>query len=221
VSNRETFEYLLRGVQADVVRLGSMVEQAIHHSITALERWDVTQAQWIIDSDKQIDQAQYELEERVQTLLATQQPIVATDLRLTFAFIAIAAELERMGDYAKGIAKRVQAAVAAPALLEVPGEMRQLANVAQQMLHDSLDAFVRLDPDLARRMASLDERADDLEERIRAKIFVVVRDDVRTLEAGVALIDVAHTLERVADRATNIGERVIFVSTSVLTELNP
>jgi phosphate transport system protein len=221
MTNRTHYEQLLRDVQGDVVRIGSMVEQAIQHSINALERWDSTQAQWIIDDDERIDEAQYMLEEKVQTLLATQQPIVATDLRLTSAFIAVAGELERMGDYAKSIARRVKAAVAAPALLPMPPEMRQLATVAQQMLHDSLDAFVKLDSDRARRMAENDARADELRARIRTRIFAAIHEDVRLLEAGVALLDVAHTLERVADRATNIGERVVFVTTATVTNLNP
>lgn len=221
MTSRAHYEKLLHDIQDDVVRIGSMVEQAIQHSISVLERWDSTQAQWVIDGDQEIDQAQYRLEEKVQNLLATQQPIVATDLRLTSAFIAVAGELERMGDYAKGIAKRVKMAVAAPALMPVPSEMRQLAGVAQQMVHESLDSFIKLDPDMARRMAATDERADELEERIRAKIFAAIREDVQQLEAGVALLDVAHTLERVADRATNIGERVVFVSTATVADLNP
>lgn len=220
MTTRNHYEHLLSDVQADVVRIGSMVEQAIQHSISVLERWDSTQAQWIIDSDRHIDAAQYQLEEKAQSLLATQQPIVATDLRLVSALIAITGELERMGDYAKGIAKRVQTAVAAPALIPMPSEMRQLATVSRQMLHQSLDAFIKLDAEAARRMAESDDRADELEDRIRRQIFAAIREDVRLLEAGVALLDVAHTLERVADRATNIGERVVFITSAIVAELN-
>jgi phosphate transport system protein len=153
-------------------------------------------------------------------LLAIQQPVLATDLRTLNATIAIAGELERAGDYAKGIAKRVERCLRAPALLEPPAGLHRMGALAQNMLHTTLDAFVRLDVALARSLANEDERVDELEDQVVAEVMDAARQDPAKLDCAIYLLDVAHTLERLADRTTNIAERVIFIATNVVEELN-
>jgi phosphate transport system protein len=149
-----------------------------------------------------------------------QQPVLATDLRTLNATIAIAGELERAGDYAKGIAKRVGRCLNAPALIEPPPGLHRMGTIAQSMLHTSLDAFIRRDVALARSLAAEDERVDTLEEQVVAELMNAARQDPNKLDSAIYLLDVAHTLERLADRTTNIAERVIFIATNVTEELN-
>jgi phosphate transport system protein len=186
----------------------------------ALARWDTELARKVIAGDAEIDSARSSIEEAVLDLLATQQPVLATDLRMLNATIAIAGELERAGDYAKGIAKRVERCLRAPALVEPPAGLYRMGALAQTMLHTALDAFVRLDVVLARSLAVEDELVDELEDQVVAELMALARQDALNLDCAIYLLDVAHTLERLADRTTNLAERVIFIATNVVEQLN-
>jgi len=217
---RERYLKQLRLVHDDLLRMGSRVEHSLADAMRALARWDTDLAHQVIAADQEIDASRTAIEEAVLDLLATQQPVLATDLRTLNATIAIAGELERAGDYAKGIAKRVERCLHAPVLLQPPADLHRMGVLAQNMLHTTLDAFVRLDVALARSLANEDELVDALEDQIIAEVLAAARQEPEKLDCAIALLDVAHTLERLADRTTNIAERVIFIATNVVEQLN-
>lgn len=217
---RDRYVKQLKTVHDDLLRMGSRVEHSLADAMRALETWDTSLADHVIAGDKEIDAARTSIEEAVQNLLATQQPVLATDLRMLNATVSIAGELERAGDYAKGIAKRVGRCLRAPELIETPGQLHRLGEYAQHMLNAALDSFVRLDVNLARTLAFEDERVDELEDQVSADLLNIARTNPNTLDCVINLLDVAHTLERVADRATNIAERVIFIATNQQEALN-
>lgn len=217
---RDRYLRQLKLVHDDLLRMGSRVEHALANAMRALETWDTSLAQQVIRDDAEIDLARTAIEEAVLELLAVQQPVLATDLRMLNATTAIAGELERMGDYAKGTAKRVSRCLGAPALLDTPPGLHRMGALAQSMLHTSLDAFVRLDVGLARSLAAEDERVDQLEDQVVAELMSAAHQDPSRLDCAIYLLDVAHTLERLADRTTNIAERVIFIATSLTEQLN-
>ncbi len=216
---RDHYLKQLQDIQDDLLRMGSRVEHAVADSLKAMERWDTSMAQRVIADDRDVDAGQLRIEEAILQIIATQAP-VARDLRMLVATSGIAAELERCGDYATGIAKRVDRCLRAPAQVDAPIELHRMGTLAQTMLHTCLDAFVRLDAALARSLAAQDEQVDALEEQVVEMLLSVARVDPIRLDCVIALLDVAHMLERMADRATNIGERVIFIVTSTNEELN-
>jgi phosphate transport system protein len=217
---RDRYLRQLKLVHDDLLRMGSRVEHALDDAMRSLETWDTSLARRVISGDREIDETRTSIEEAVLELLATQQPVLATDLRTLNATIAIAGELERAGDYAKAVAKRVERCLRAPALLETPAGLHRMGTLAQAMLHTCLDAFVRLDVGLARSLAAEDERVDKLEDQVVGELMAAARQDAGKLDCAIYLLDVAHTLERLADRTTNIAERVIFIATNVTEELN-
>lgn len=218
---RERYVRQINSLREDLLRQGSMVEHALRKALTSLETWDTTAAAQIIHDDAAIDAAQHAVEDQVIRLLATQQPIIAGDLRMMSVVVAIAGELERIGDYANSIARRIKRAISRPALLPPPPAIWEMATLAQRMLGTSLESFLRQDVDLAHSLQQQDERVDELEDCLRAELIEIARNDPRLLEAAIDLLDVVHALERVADRSTNIGERVIYLATSMLEDLNP
>jgi phosphate transport system protein len=217
---REQYVRQLKLIHDDLLRMGSRVEHALADAMRALAEWDIVRAQQVISNDTEIDENRWAIEEAVLRLLATQQPVLATDLRTLNATIAIVGELERAGDYAKGIAKRVGRCLRAPALVDPPAGLRQMGLLAQAMLHASLDAFVQRDVALARSLGMEDERVDTLEDQVIAELLAIARQDSSRLDCVIYLLDIAHMLERLADRTTNIAERVIFIATNVTEQLN-
>lgn len=218
---RARYNHVVSDLCDDVLRLGRLVEQALHRAMRSLQTWNATTAGWIIQDDAQIDAARYAIEDRVVGVLATQQPIVASDLRLVSIIASIATELERIGDYASLIARRIKRVHAQQARVSPPPGMYEMAALAQQMLHTSLEAFLHQDCELARSLQPADERVDMFEDNLRTELLDIARANPQQIDAVTDLLDVVHVLERVADRATNIGERVIYLITSELEELNP
>ncbi len=217
---RERYAQQIGGLRDELLRMGSMVEQALLRAITALETWDSTLAAQVISEDALIDEVWRSLQERTIHLLATQQPVVASDLRLCTVVTAIAGELERIGDYANTIAKRVRQATRRPALLTPPPQIYEMGRLAVKMVNTSLQAFLRQDADLAHSLTADDERVDELEDQLRAEIIAAAQADPALFEAAVDMIDLTRALERSADRATNIAERVIYLTTSTLETIN-
>ncbi len=209
----------LQHLNEELLRMGSRVEHALKTVGTLLENPDTDLARRVIVEDREIDDARSAIEEHVLDIIAMQQP-VATDLRQVLAVIAIANELERAADYTKGIAKRIIRGMSLERMLEPPPKLRQMAAITQEMLNISLDSFVRNDADLARSLSVRDEEVDELEDEVAADLLQIARSDSSQVDAVVTWLDVARVLERLADRATNIGERVIFVATSHTEELN-
>jgi phosphate transport system protein len=217
---RERYTRQIGSLREDLLRLGSMVEEALLRAITSLDTWDSTAASQVISDDAQIDAAWRALEERTIHLLATQQPVVASDLRLITVVTAIAGELERIGDYANIIARRVRRASRRSSFVTPPPAINEMATLTRQMVNTSLEAFLRQDSALAHSLTQSDERVDELEDLLRAEIIALAKADPEKIEAAIDMLDVIHALERSADRATNIGERVIFLATNNVETLN-
>lgn len=217
---RTNYTRQIDNLRDDLVRLGSMVEYALDRAVKSLETWDTIAAAQITRDDALIDEAWRNVEACTIHLLATQQPIVATDLRLMTAVISIAGELERIGDYANSIAKRVRRAARRPTIVTPPRQINELYTLAIQMVHLSLDAFLKQDNWLAHSLGPLDERVDQLTEQLREELLAVARADGQKVDAVVDMLDVVHALERAADRATNIAERVIYLVTSDVETIN-
>jgi phosphate transport system protein len=215
---RETFDEQIGELQDDLLAMGELVDKAIERSIQSLANRDLELAQQIIDEDVLINQAQSDLEERCLVLIATQQPL-ASDLRIILAVSNIAVELERMGDYAKGIAKITLMIGDQPPLkplIDIP----RMAEKGRQLLHWQLDAFIRRDPDTARRLGTEDDEVDALYDQVYRELMFFMTQDPKTITRATHLLWVAHNLERIADRTTNIGERVVFLVTGLEEELN-
>ena len=211
---RADFERQLQALQDDLLTLGSMVEKAIAKSIHALKQRDLEESRRLIEEDTVIDQKRYEVEERSIDLIATQQPM-ARDLRYLVSVLFIANELERMGDHAEGIAKISLMMGDQPPLkplIDVP----RMAEKAAQMLRGSLDALVKRDVQAAYAICKADDEVDALYDQVYHELLFFMMQDPRTIERATFLLWVAHNLERVGDRATNIAERVIFMVTGKL-----
>lgn len=216
--SRERYEQQLRELQNDLLRMGAMVEAAIGQSVEALKEQNIEAAREIIRADDQIDRAQYALEEKALTVIATQQPM-ARDLRSISAAISIASELERMGDYAEGIAE-ITVRLANTPLIKPLIDIPKMAVHAQHMVRIALDAYTRLDLDAARGLGDADDEVDHLTDKVQRELIEFMLKDSTSIEQATSLLYVAHNLERIADRATNIGERVIFMATGQITDLN-
>lgn len=216
---RETFEEQLKELQDDLLAMGALVDRAIERSIQALADRDAKLAQEIIDNDALINQVQREIEEKCLVLIATQQPM-ASDLRVIASISSIATELERMGDHAEGIGK-ITLMLADEPLLKPLIDIPRMAEKACSMLRQQLEAFVCRDIETARSSAAGDEEVDALYDQIYRELLVFMMNDPRTISRATHLLWVAHNLERIADRTTNIGERVIFLVTGEVEELNP
>ncbi len=216
---RERYAHQLTMMRDDLLHMGTLVEQALSKAITSLEKWDTVLAAQVVRDDAQIDARQHMVEETAIKLIALQQP-VAHDLRLIGTVYAMAAELERIGDYARHIARRLQRLTARSLLVTPPHGIFEMAAIVQKMLRMSLDAFLRMDADTARALASYDNRIDELEALLRADLIAQARHNPDRIDAALDLLDVVHSLERTADRTTNIGERIIYMETSAYEDLN-
>ncbi len=214
---RKTFENEIQQVKDDVLLLGSMVEQAILNSVETLKKRDIKGSKEILDSDKLINQKRFEIENKLMILIATQQPM-AHDLRLLASTMEIISELERMGDYAKGIANiniRMGDAPLLKPLIDIP----RMAQKGVDMLHRALTAFINEDVETAKALPVEDDEVDALYNQVYRELMTFIIADPKSIERANWLLWVAHNLERVADRVTNICERTIFIKTGEMTEI--
>ncbi len=214
---RVHFDHQMEILKEDLLRLGSMVELALNRAIKSLATGDRVIASWIIEDDLQINYARYSVEEQAITLLATRQP-VAKDLRFLNVVTAIAVELERIGDYASVIARRIERISTRKSQLTPPALLHEMSMLTLSMLHTSLEAFLHQDRVLAYDLEHNGNRVYEYEGILRSKLIDVARSRPEHIETVVDLLDVIHALERIADRAVNIGERVIYLVTSVVEE---
>ncbi len=217
-TTRATFDRQLAALKDDVLILGSMVDKAIARSIDALNRRDLNESQMIISDDMKINRKRFEIEETCLLLLATQQPM-ATDLRVIAAAMHIATELERMGDHAEGIAK-INLMLGNEPLIKPLIDIPKMAKKARDMLERSLDAFVARDVEGAKALASEDDQVDHLYDTVYHDLLQIMIKDPGTITRATYLLWVAHNLERIADRVTNICERVVFMVTGQMEEMN-
>jgi phosphate transport system protein len=214
---RKTFESELQKVKDDVLLLGSMVEQTILDSVAALKKRDLKAAERILLFDREINTKRFAIENKLMVLIATQQPM-AHDLRLLASSMEIISELERMGDYAKGIAN-INLRMGDQPLLKPLIDIPRMAEIGVSMLHRALTAFATEDLDLARAIPVEDDQVDGLYNQIYRELMTIVIQDPKTIERANWLLWVAHNLERVADRVTNICERTVFIATGEMTEI--
>ncbi len=215
---RQAFEEQIRELLEDLLAMGQMVHDAIARCTRSLLEQDEELAQQVIDFDDEINAAQHDIDEKCLVLIATQQPM-ARDLRIILAVSNIASELERMGDYTEGIAKLAIKLAGMP-LLKPLIDIPRMADEGRRMLMESLDAFARQDVDAARRIGHEDELVDALYDQIYRELLVFMMEDPRTITRATYLVWVAHNLERIADRTTNIAERVIFTAIGQIVDLN-
>jgi len=214
---RKTFETEIQLLKDEMLLLGSMVETAILGSVEALKKRDNAAAQLIFDADEKINAKRYAIEEQVMIAIATQQPM-AHDLRLLASILEVSGELERMGDYAKGIAK-INILMGDQPLLKPLIDIPRMAQKGADMLHRSLTAFVNEDVEAARLIPTEDDDVDNLYDQIYHELMMFVIQDARSIERANWLLWVAHNLERMADRVTNICERTIFTATGEMKEI--
>ena len=215
---RAGFDRDLRMLQDDLVAMGGMVEKTIAAALDALARRDLERSRQVIREDDLIDRKRYEIEERCVDLIAMQQPI-AKDLRTIISILHIAGELERMGDYAEGIA-RISISMGEEPPLKPLIDIPRMGEKAASMLRRSLEAFVNHDIVAATVVGNDDDDVDALYDQVYRELLTYMDADPRTIQRAIYLLWVAHDLERIADRATNIAERVIYLVTGRLADVN-
>jgi phosphate transport system protein len=216
-SMRRTLEIEIQELRNDLLYLGSMVEKHLVESVDAMKKRDFAASAAIVAEDEEINQKRFSIEEKVMVVIATQQPM-AHDLRLLASILEIAGELERMGDYAKGISTinlRMQKEALLKPLVDIP----RMAQKGADMLHRALTAFVNEDADTARTIPQEDDEIDNLYDQIYRELMVLIIQDPKAIERANWLLWVAHNLERVADRVTNICERTVFVVSGEMHEI--
>lgn len=218
MSIRATFDQELRDLRDNLLRLGSMVDTAISRSIQALKERDQQLAQEIIADDEKINELRFKIEGDCVSIIARQQP-AARDLRLIVAAMNIVLDLERMGDHAAGIATIVLRMGDQP-LLKPLIDLPRMARISQDMLRQSLDALMSGDADEALAITRIDEEVDQLYNQIFRELISYMIEDPRTVTRAMYLLFCAHNVERIADRVTNICERVIFVATGQMEEIS-
>jgi phosphate transport system protein len=214
---RTTYHKKLRLIQDDILAMGSMVEKAITNSIEALRNRNLEVAQRLIADDQTINRKRFEIEEKCIQLIATQQPM-ASDLRNIICILNIVTELERIGDYAEGIAQIVIMVGDEP-LLKPLIDIPRMAEKVVDMLHRTLDALVNRNADAARQIATEDDEVDNLYNQVFRELLTFMIEDPKTITRATRLIWVAHNLERSADRVTNICERVVYLVTGKMEEI--
>jgi phosphate transport system protein len=202
-------ERQIASLKERILRVGTLVEEAISKSITALINRDTALAQRVMASDEEIDRMEVEVEEECLKILALYQP-VAADLRLVVAVLKINNDLERMGDLAKNIAKRVSQ-LAAGKPYELPPEIRVMAMQAQDMVKQCLDAVVNGDPTLARQVREEDDAVDAARQKIQRRVMQGIKEAPDDVESLLRINSVSKHIERIADMATNIAEDVVYM----------
>lgn len=206
-------------IRNDILRLGSLVEDQIRRAVQALRERNVNLAQFVVDSDGRVNELRYKIEHDCLGVIARQQP-TATDLRVVVAASHMAAELERMADHASGIGEivvRIGGEPPVKPLIDIP----RMSDIVCGMTHRALDAFVAMDAGLAREIVARDDEVDQLYTQVLRELITYMMADDKLIPRATYLLWVAHNLERIGDRATNLCERVIFATTGTLADYKP
>jgi phosphate transport system protein len=207
---RHHFEAELQALRNQLLVMGGLVEERVHRAVHSLVHRREEEAQRIIATDKEINDLQIDIDDRCLRLLATQTPL-AVDLRLITSAMKINADLERVGDQAVNIAESVLVLIPQPPLkplIDIP----RMAEIAERMIRDALDAFVKRDAELARDVLRRDDEVDELKDQVFRELLTYMMADPGTIQRALALILIGRNLERIADHATNIAEDVIFIA---------
>ncbi len=214
---RQAFERELQHLEDEMLALASMVEEAITHSVDSLRLQDLDSARGLVEADDAINEKRFDIEDECMIAIATQQPM-ASDLRILAAILHITTELERIGDYAKGIA-RITLMIGQDPLLKPLIDIPRMAEQARLMLHQAMEAFIERDVARAKVIPDQDDLVDDLYNQVYRELMTYVLKDPKNIDQANYLLWAAHNLERTADRVTNICERVIFMVTGRMKEL--
>lgn len=210
---RQRFHEDLKNLQLELLKMGSMVQKAVSQAVHSLKEQDVKEAQAVLDKDDEIDALEESLEQACFHMIMLQQPL-ARDLRMIGAMIKTLTDLERLGDYANNIAEvtlRIGAAPLIKPLIDIP----RMADMAQEMVRDSLDAFIERDIEKAKAVCERDDEVDAVYSLIFDELEEIIRQggDGERVNQALHLLFVARYLERIADHATNIAERAIYMVT--------
>lgn len=215
---RKGFEESLKRLQDDVLMLGSMVEDALVESVQILKNRDFDGSRRLIAYDQHVNKKRFAIESDTLSLIALQQP-VAADMRTLAAVLEIVTELERIGDYAKGICK-INLMIGEGPLLKPLVDIPRMVEHARDMLRRALNAFVRRDLDAARAIPKEDDVLDDLYNQIYRELITLIMANPTRIDQATPLLWVAHNLERTGDRIVNICERIVFTITGDMKEMN-
>ena len=215
-SARGGFDHDLQVLEENLVGLGSMVEKAIVKAVDALKDRDLEASKVVIEEDNIIDNRRNALEETVVDMIAIQQP-VASDLRTLITTLHISMELERIGDYAEGIAKISLMMNDKPPLKKLV-DIPRMAEKSSAMLRKSLDALVKRSTDMAYEVLNSDDEVDALYDQVYRELLMLMIQEPKAIQRGTYLLWAAHDLERIADRATNIAEQVVYLVTGSTVE---
>lgn len=216
--SRESFQKAIQELQTELIEMGEMVNKAIEQAVLSLKEKNVEAAERVIADDIFINKKRWDIEEKSLALIVTQQP-VAVDLRKLISLLNIIVDLERMGDHAEGIAKITVMIGTKPhvkPLIDIPN----MAQKATGMLKRSLSAFLNNDADEARRICKEDDEIDMLYEQVYHELLSFMINDPKTITRATHLIWAAHNLERIADRTTNICERIVFIVTGKMESMD-
>lgn len=215
---RATFHKKMREIQDNILIMGSMVGKAILRSVDSLKNRDLELANQMITDDQKINNLRFSIEEKCIELIATQQPM-AGDLRTIVAILNITTEIERIGDYALGIA-RVTILIGDEPPLKPLIDIPRMAEKMEDMLRRSLDAFINRDVEASKKISDEDDYIDQLYDQVFRELLLIMAEDPKTITRATRLMWTAHNLERAADRVTNICERVVFMVTGKMEEIN-
>lgn len=218
-TTRSSLDRELQAIQDDMLRMGEMVIEAIQSSLRALAERDRALAQQVVDGDAKVNRLRFDIEEACLALMATQQP-AAGDLRAVVAAMNIVVDLERMGDHAAGIG-RVVLRMGDEPLLKPLIDMPRMAEICRRMLRQALQAYLARDAEGALAIARQDDTVDGLYQQIFRELLTFMIEDPRTTTRALSLLFSAHNLERIGDRVTNIVERIVFMTSGEMREVNP
>jgi len=215
---REAYHKALKELENELLTMGNMVAKAMKDSIEALKTRDMEMSKKIIKDDIIINKKRFEIEERCLQMIATQQPM-AVDLRTIAAILSIVADLERMGDHAEGNAN-INIMIGSEPLVKPLIDVPRMAEKGLGMLDRALKAFIDRDAKAARTICDEDDEVDALYDQIYRELLLIMIENPKKIEGATYLIWLAHNLERIADRVTNIAERVVFMVTGKMEEVN-
>jgi len=215
---REAYHKALKEVEGDLEQMAAMVGAAIKDSITALKDRDIEASKRIVKDDIHINKKRFEIEEKCIRLIATQQPM-AVDLRILAAVINIITDLERIGDHAEGIAK-ISISIGDEPLVKPLVDMPVMADKALSMLQRCMKAFMDRDVETSKKICNEDDDVDALYDRIYRDLILLMVENPKLIKDATYLIWAAHNIERMADRVTNIAERVVYMVTGKMEEMN-
>ncbi len=218
MKQRREFQKLLENLQQNILKMGGLVEENIARTIDSLVKQNIELAEEVFKVERLIDDMELEIEEMCMLLIATQQPM-ASDLRRIAAGFKIIADLERMGDYAVDIAK-ITVRIAGEPLIKALIDLPRMRLLVQKMVHDSLDSYVKEDERLAYSVGLADDEVDHLHKQIFRELLLMMIENPRVINQATYLLFVSRYLERIADHATNIAERVIYLASGKRVELN-